>query len=115
MIMNGKSHLKKAKQKIQSLIWNDTSETEGFLKNENNKYNHFGNIYFSAILGFVALRNDNDYMFGLYIVVTMVISFIILLVVKICPHCYTELYKVMSYINDEYNFFEFIYTDKHSL
>ena len=35
--MNGKSHLKKAKQKVYGLIWNDTRETEGFLKNENNK------------------------------------------------------------------------------
>lgn len=69
-------------------------------------------IILFAIVGFNRLQNNKAYLFFIYITIALVISFIILLIVKICPHCNTGLYKVTSYISDEYNLFEFIWTDR---
>ncbi len=65
----------------------------------------------SAILGFNALRNGNDSLFYSYIIIAMVVSLTLILVMRICPHCNSNLNKVGPYKCNDYNFFEFYGTD----
>lgn len=66
----------------------------------------------SIIAGLNKFSSDKVNWFPLYIAIASIISSIILIVARVCPHCRRSLFKMHSYVSDSYNFLELLWTDR---